>query len=224
MKCLYFDCFAGISGDMTLGALIDLGLPANYLRKELKKLRISGFTIGISRSLRMGISGKRILIKKAADKSHQPHRTYKDIEAIINKSTLKGSVKDRSLNIFYRIAKAEAQIHKRPVSDIHFHEVGAIDSIVDVVGCAIGIDYLGIEHCFASHVPLGHGFVQCQHGTLPIPAPATLQLLKGVPVYQSGIHSELVTPTGAAILKSLINNFGPMPSMTILKTGYGISY
>lgn len=219
MKCLYFDCFAGISGDMTLGALMDLGLPRKYLVEELKKLGLSGYSIRVSRALRMGISGKRILVKTGSKKSG--HRSYKDIEKIINKSALKSQIKESSRAIFYRIAAAEAQIHNKKVSEIHFHEVGALDSIIDIVGCAIGIDFLGVEQFYASSIPLGHGFVKCRHGTLPVPAPATLSLLKGVPVYASGIQSELVTPTGAAIVSSLVKDFGPLPAMTIIKTGYG---
>jgi hypothetical protein len=221
MKCLYFDCFSGISGDMTLAALIDLGVPQKYLKEELKKLAVSGYTVRVSRTMRMGISGKRILVKTGADKSLHHNRSYKDIEAVIKRSTLKSHIKDRSLDIFYRIANAEAHIHGKKVSEIHFHEVGATDSIVDIVGSVIGIDYLRAEHFYSSSVPLGHGLIQCQHGTLPVPTPATLLLLKGAPVYESGIRSELVTPTGAAILTSLVRDFGHMPSMTILKTGYG---
>ena len=198
---------------------MDLGLPRKYLVEELKKLGLSGYSIRVSRALRMGISGKRIFVKTGSKKSG--HRSYKDIEKIINKSALKSRIKESSRAIFYRIAAAEAQIHNKKVSEIHFHEIGALDSIIDIVGCVIGMDFLGVEQFYASSMPLGHGFVKCQHGTLPVPAPATLSLLKGVPVYASGIQSELVTPTGAAIVSSLVKNFGPLPAMTIIKTGYG---
>ena len=221
VKCLYFDCFSGISGDMTLAALIDLGVPRKYLKEEIKKLDVSGYTVSVSRTMRMGISGKQIFVKTGSDKSLHHRRSYKDIEKIVKRSRLKSHIKDRSLDIFYRIANAEAHIHGKKFSEIHFHEIGAIDSIVDIVGSVIGIDYLKAEHFYASSVPLGHGSIQCQHGTLPVPTPATLLLLKGVPVWTSGISSELVTPTGAAILTSLVKDFGHMPSMTILKTGYG---
>lgn len=223
MKCLYFDCFSGISGDMTLGALLDLGVPHKYLKHELEKLNIGGYTIRVSSAMRMGISGKQVLVKTDNTKSHHNHhhRTYKDIESIIKKSSLAPPVKDKSIDIFYRIALAEAKVHKKTVADIHFHEVGAIDSIVDIVGCMIGIDYLGVDACYASAVPLFHGFVQCRHGTLPLPAPATLLLLQGISVYDSGIEAELVTPTGAAILAGLVRDFSAIPSMSILSTGYG---
>jgi hypothetical protein len=221
MKCLFFDCFSGISGDMTLGALIDLGVPQTYLKEELKKLKVSGYTIKVSSAMRVGISARQVSVRKSEGKSHHHHRSFKDIETIIKNSKLKNTIKERSIDIFYRIAKAESKIHKKNISQVHFHEVGAIDSIVDIVGSMIGIDYLGIDVFYASHIPTGHGFVKCQHGTLPVPAPATLLLLKGVPVYSSGIESELVTPTGAAIVTSLVKIFGPMPPMKILKTGYG---
>ncbi|MEI6125428.1 MAG: nickel pincer cofactor biosynthesis protein LarC [Pseudomonadota bacterium] len=229
MKCLYIDCFAGISGDMMLGALIDLGVPQNYLKTELKKLGVSGYAIHVTSAMKMGISGRHVQVKKLAEKKNHHHnhhdshhhRSYKDIEAIIYKSSLASPVKEKGIDIFYRIAQAEAKVHKKTIEDIHFHEVGAIDSIVDIVGSVIGINFLGAEKFYASSVPLGGGFVQCQHGTLPVPAPATLLLLKGIPVYDPGIKAELVTPTGAAILTSLASGFGNIPPMTILKTGYG---
>ncbi len=219
MKCLFLDCFSGISGDMTLGALVDLGLPQKHLKEELAKLRLPGYSLHFSRTTRMGISGRRLTVKTTAGK--QPHRSYSNIEAIITKSRLAPSVKESSLTIFKHIARAEAEVHNKKIEDIHFHEVGALDSIVDIVGCAVGIDYLGIEKLFASEVPLGHGFVTCRHGTIPVPAPATLKILKGVPVYSAGVEAEMVTPTGAAILAGLVDVFGPMPPMTIGKTGYG---
>jgi hypothetical protein len=223
MKCLYIDCFSGISGDMFLGALVDLGVPQKYLKEELSKLSIKDYSISFSRTVRMGISSRRVKVKDLHKKSehHHHHRTYADIEKLINKSRLKKSVKDKSIDIFFRIAKAEGKIHNRKISEVHFHEVGAIDSIVDIVGSAAGIDFLGVDECIASRVPLGSGFVKCQHGTIPVPAPATLEILKGVPVYSSSIKSELVTPTGAAILASLVKEFKSLPEMKILKTGFG---
>ena len=221
MKCLYFDCFSGISGDMVLGALVDLGVPQKYLKEELLKLGIKDYSISFSSTVRMGISGRRVIVKDLHKKSGHHHRTYSDIEKIINKSRINKSVKEKSIDIFHRIAKAEAKIHNRKISEIHFHEVGAIDSIVDIVGSAAGIDFLGVDECIASTVPLGSGFVKCQHGTIPIPAPATLEILKGVPVFSSGLKSELVTPTGAAILTGFVKEFKPMPRMKIIKTGFG---
>jgi uncharacterized protein (TIGR00299 family) protein len=169
----------------------------------------------------MGISGRRVIVKDLQKKSGHPHRTYAEIEKIINKSRMNKRVKEKSIDIFYRIANAEAKIHSQKISEVHFHEVGAIDSIVDIVGSAAGIDFLGVEESISSAVPLGSGFVKCQHGTIPIPAPATLEILKGVPVYSSGVKSELVTPTGAAILTSFAKEFKPMPQIKIIKTGFG---
>ena len=208
---------------MVLGALVDLGVPQKYLKEELSKLAIKDYSIFFSRTVRMGISGRSLKVKDLHEKSknHHHHRTYADIEKIINKSRINKSIKEKSIDIFYRIAKAEAKIHNRKISEVHFHEVGAIDSIVDIVGSAAGIDFLGVDECIASTVPLGSGFVKCQHGTIPVPAPATLEILKGVPVYSSNIKSELVTPTGAAILASLVKDFRSLPEMKILKTGFG---
>jgi len=220
MKCLHFDCFAGISGDMLLGALVDLGVPQKYLKEELKKVGVSGYMIRISREERSGIAGRRAHVKIAAGKDRH-HRSFADIEKIIAKSALTPPVKDKSREIFYHLAQAEAHIHNRTVPEIHFHEVGALDSIVDIVGSVIGIDYLDVDHFSASSVPLGSGFVNCRHGTLPVPAPATLKLLEGVPVYDSGIRSELVTPTGAALLTGYATQFGAMPAMTVTRSGYG---
>jgi len=208
---------------MVLGALVDLGVPQKYLKEELSKLAIKDYSISFSRTVRMGISGRSLKVKDLHEKSnsHHHHRTYADIEKIINKSRINKSVKEKSIDIFHRIAKAEAKIHNRKSSEVHFHEVGAIDSIVDIVGSAAGIDFLGVDECIASTVPLGSGFVKCQHGTMPVPAPATLEILRGVPVYSSNIKSELVTPTGAAILASLVKDFRSLPEMKILKTGFG---
>ena len=221
MKCIYFDCFAGISGDMTLGALLDLGVPLSYLTEELGRLSLSGYRVRTARAMKMGISGKKVTVQCDSHGHHHEHRSYRTIESLINKSSLKKSVKELSLNIFSRLAQAEAHIHRKKMADVHFHEVGAIDSIVDIVGSVIGIDYLGIDTCFSSALPLGSGFVQCQHGILPVPAPATLELLRGVPVYQSDVKGEMVTPTGAAILTALVKRFGAMPPLNIIKVGYG---
>jgi hypothetical protein len=220
MKCLYFDCFAGISGDMTLAALIDLGVPQRHITAELRKLKLTGYSVCVSRAMKMGISGKKIAVR-VQTREHHRHRSYRDIETLIRKSSLKSGVKERSLDIFLRIAKAEAKVHSTSIDDIHFHEVGALDSLVDIVGSVIGIDYLGAEVFQAPALPLGHGFVKCQHGILPLPAPATVLLLKGVPVCDAGVAGELVTPTGAAIITSYVRQFGGMPAMTVAATGYG---
>ena len=219
MNILYFDCFAGISGDMTLGARIDLGVPLQYLVEELGCLKVAGYGLRAPRVQRSGITARQAQVKVRGHEHH--HRTFKDIEKIIAASRLNPRVKERSITVFRLIAEAEARVHNEKIDAVHFHEVGAIDSIVDIAGCMIGFEYLAIERFAASAVPTGGGFVQCRHGLLPVPAPATVLLLKGVPVYDPGIQAELVTPTGAAILAGLCESFGPLPPMTVRKTGYG---
>ena len=216
---LYFDCFAGISGDMALGALIDIGVPLKHLREELGRLMVPGFSLGAARVHRSGITARKANVSVHGHEHH--HRTFADIEKIIATSGLAPRVRERSIAVFRLIAEAESRVHHEPVRSVHFHEVGAIDSIVDIVGAMIGFEYLGIERFAASAVPTGGGFVRCRHGMIPVPAPATVLLLKGVPVYDPGIKAELVTPTGAAILAGLCESFGPLPPMAIGKTGYG---
>lgn len=218
MKIAYFDCFSGISGDMVLGALLDLGLPVEVLLEELQKLPVEGYSLQAGKEKRGAVRGSRVTIQMEP----QPSRTYADIERLIQASHLTPSVKKKSLGIFERLARAEARVHGMDVSHVHFHEVGALDSILDVVGSVIGLEYLGIEKIYASRIPLGSGLVQTQHGTLPLPAPATVLLLEGAPVYDSGIPRELVTPTGAAILSSLAESYGTIPDMVLESTGYGV--
>ncbi|MFH2011293.1 MAG: nickel pincer cofactor biosynthesis protein LarC [Pseudomonadota bacterium] len=220
MKIAYLDCFSGISGDMILGAMVDLGLSKTKLEDELGKLSLSGYEITCSNEARMQINGTRVKVILKEKEYH--HRSFSDIKRLITESTLDKETKELSIGVFQRLAEAEAKIHKKDIDDIHFHEVGAVDSIVDVVGAAVGIKHFGIEGVYASRIPLGSGFVTCQHGTLPLPAPATIELLKGIPVYESGIKGELVTPTGAAIITTLTDNFGRMPSMIIRNIGYGV--
>ncbi len=220
MKLLYFDCFSGISGDMTLGALIDLGVPQAYLKEQLACLALPGYTIRITRTARMGIAGRSVRVREKAAPAH-PHRSFGSIKKMIGGSTLSAAARELSIRMFERLARAEAEIHRKKIDDVHFHEVGALDSIVDIAGCAACIDYLGIDACCASEIPLGHGFVQCAHGRLPVPAPATLKLLKGVPVYAGGVEAEMVTPTGAAIVTTLAERFGSMPAMEVSRIGYG---
>lgn len=215
---VYFDCFSGISGDMTLGALVDLGVPVDYLNKEISKLPLSGFHITTEPVKRHGISAKNLFVKVEDEKTA---RDYADIKKLISESPLSEKVKTLSLEIFRRIAEAEAKIHDCDLDHVHFHEVGAIDAIVDIVGTALCVEYLGVEKVYASKIPTGGGFVKCSHGVLPVPAPATLEILKGVPVYDNGVEMELVTPTGAAIVTTLAESFGPVPDMSIEKTGYG---
>ena len=214
----YFDCFSGISGDMTLAAFIDLGVPLKWLKEQLKQLPVRGFDISTEHVYRNGIRANLVHVRADDDKTH---RNYADIKELIEESTLSNDVKATSLEVFRRIAEAEAAIHGCTVEEIHFHEVGGIDAIVDIVGAALCIDYMGIEKVVASKIPLGNGFVECRHGKIPLPAPATAAILKDVPVYGSGIASELVTPTGAGIITTLADAYGSMPPMQIEKTGYG---
>lgn len=219
MKTAYFDCCSGISGDMVLGALIDMGLDIKILRRELSKLHISNYSISASKTKRHHITGTSFKVKF---KESRHHRTFTDIKNLINKSKLSAKVKELSVSIFFNLAKAEAKVHGCKVSEVHFHEVGAVDSIVDIVGTSVGIEQLGVERIYASALPLGSGWVETAHGRMPVPAPAALELLRGVPVIPSLVESELTTPTGAAIIKTIAKGFGNMPQMKIEKIGYGI--
>ena len=215
----YFDCFSGISGDMTLGALIDLGVPAPWLQETLTRdLPLEGFDLEIDAVTRHSIGACRVEVVVA---ENQPARNYAAIRQLIEKSRLSQPVKERSLEIFKRLAIAEAGIHRCPVESVHFHEVGGVDALVDIVGAVLGLDFLGIRKVIASRIPTGTGFITASHGRLPVPAPATLALLKGVPIYGSEISHELVTPTGAAILTTLAESFEPLPAMRVEKIGYG---
>jgi uncharacterized protein (TIGR00299 family) protein len=214
----YFDCFSGISGDMTLGALIDLGVPVQWLKDRLSSIPLADFDIAVSPVHRHGIQATSVRVEIT---DNTTSRNYSDIRSLIEGCPLADTVKSTSLNIFKKLAEAEARIHSCPLDQVHFHEVGGIDAIVDVVGTALGIDYLGIKKIVASPVPLGRGFVTCSHGKLPVPAPATLGILEGVPVYGADIPHELVTPTGAAILTGLAQRFEPLPEMVITRIGYG---
>ena len=219
MKIIYFDCFAGAGGDMILGALIDAGLSVEDLKEELSQLSLSGYEIRAEKSIKKGISGTKFHVNVSHD---HHHRSLNDILKIIDGSSLSDDVKGQSKKIFTRLAEAEGKIHNKPVEEIHFHEVGAVDSIIDIVGTVIGLDRLDIREVRVSRIHVGTGFLECAHGTLPVPPPATLELLKNIPVYSTGIESELVTPTGAAILSTLSSCFGEIPSMCIEKTGYGL--
>lgn len=223
MKVLYFDCFAGISGDMTLGALLDLGVDKDVLLNELNKLNVSGFTIDISRAKKNGIEGTNVDIRLDAHNHKHEHRNLHDIEKIIDESALDENVKKISKAMFMKVAQAEAKIHGTTIENIHFHEVGALDSIVDIVGVAICMNMLKVDKVISSPLHDGTGFVKCQHGLIPIPAPAVLEILReaSVPFYSTGIKNELVTPTGAAIIATLAEEFGNMPEMVVEKVGYG---
>jgi pyridinium-3,5-bisthiocarboxylic acid mononucleotide nickel chelatase len=232
MKLLYLDCFAGISGDMFLGALLDLGVSEDGLRTELGKLDLKEFQISSRRVIKQNISATKFdVIVKEDSALHPPslglrrasheHRGYTEIAAMIEKIGLSPVVKERALRIFRRIGEAEAKIHGVPLETIHFHEIGAVDSIVDIIGGCIALDMLGVDEVQASPPRLGSGFVETAHGRFPVPAPATLELLKGIPVQSSNEPVELVTPTGAALLAEFCTTFGPMPAMSIQKIGYG---
>ena len=214
----YFDCFSGISGDMTLGAFIDLGVPVKWLKESLEKIPLSGFDLSVATVSRNGIQAKRVDVRVVDDVKS---RDYAEIISIIENSYLSLNIKQKSLDIFEKIADAESAIHGCPKENVHFHEVGGVDALVDIVGTALCVDYLGISRVVSSMIPLGRGFVSCQHGTLPVPAPATLGILKGVPVYGTQIPQELVTPTGAAIIVALAESFEEIPEMIIDKAGYG---
>ncbi|WP_298844311.1 nickel pincer cofactor biosynthesis protein LarC [Clostridium sp.] len=280
MKILYYDCFSGISGDMNLGALLDLGIDEKYLISELSKLNLNGYEIKVSRDIRKGIEGTKVdVILQEHDHSgsehnhigdehdhaegddhehshfdvselhikeyhhehlhnenedkhmhvhtgiehiHKEQRNLNDIEKIISSSELSSKVKELSMKIFMRVALAEAKVHGKPLYEIHFHEVGAVDSIVDIVGAAICLTYLNVDKIMSSAVELGGGFVKCAHGLIPVPAPATVEILKGIQVKLGAVPFETTTPTGAAILAANVNKFKDNNNFIINKIGYGI--
>ena len=218
MKIAYFDCFSGISGDMILGALIDAGLDIQDIESELAKLKISGYKLKTQRVVKKGISGTKFIVEII---EQNIERKLKDIVEIVDQSDLSEDIKDLSKKIFKELATVEAKIHNKNIEEIHFHEIGGLDSIIDIIGSVIGIKKLGIEAIYSSKIHIGTGFIKCQHGLIPVPAPATLELLKGVSIFSMGIDAELTTPTGAAILKTLSRSFGGMPEMKVKKIGYG---
>lgn len=218
MKIAYLDCFSGISGNMMLGALVDAGVDVAQLEAELARLALTGYTISARQVQRHGLQGTYVEVETAKT---QNARHLQDIQTLIQKSDLPQTVKRQSIAIFERMAAAEARVHGIPVEAVHFHEVGAVDAIVDVVGSAIGLWLLGVEMVYASPVHVGRGRLECAHGTLPVPAPATQELLKGVPIYGRDVDLELVTPTGAAILTGLAQSYGNAPPMRVTHIGYG---
>jgi len=221
MKIAYLDCFSGISGDMVIGAFLDAGLSFEVLSRELAKLKVKGYSLKKSKVRRQAISGTKFDCI-AASSSHS-HRSLKEILSIIDRSSLGLRVKTIAKDIFTNIGKAEAKVHGiKPTEDIRLHELGAIDSLIDIVGVAIAIDELDIGQVYASEVNTGRGFVKTEHGNLPVPAPASMELLKGAPVRMlDGLYAELVTPTGAGMLKSLVKSFGPIPHIDVESVGYG---
>jgi len=214
----YLDCFSGISGDMLLGALVDAGLALADLKADLALLPLGGYEVKAERLTRRGIGGTRVTVEVGGE---HLHRGLNDILDIINRSDLADQVKEPARRIFARLAEAEARVHNCPVEGVHFHEVGAVDAIVDVVGACCGLHRMGITEVYASPLPLGGGWVDTAHGRLPVPAPATVELLKGVPAYGGPVEAELVTPTGAAIVTTLCHHFGAMPPMAISQVGWG---
>ncbi len=220
MKILYFDCFSGISGDMVLGAMTDAGVDIEAVRNELKKLNLSGYKLRISNVKRKGIKG--IKVDVVVDKKrHFHHTSYKDIKRLIERSKLSKRIKEDSLRIFKNIAEAEAKIHKTSVDNVHFHEVGAVDSIVDVVGAAICINLLSPDIILSSPINTGMGMVKTEHGILPVPAPATAEMLRGFPSYSSDVEFELATPTGVGIITTIAKASNSMPNMKTSAIGYG---
>lgn len=218
MKIAYFDCSTGASGDMILGALVDAGLAIETLQAEVAKLGLPGLSLSGSPVTRGGIRGTKIHVK--APNASQ-HRYLKEILSIIDSSGLSSESKENVARIFRRLAEAEATVHRISPEEVHFHEVGALDAIADVVGAVAGLEALGIERVWLSPLPLGHGTVESAHGLLPVPAPATAELVKGFPVLGSDLEVELLTPTGAAILTTLASGCGPLPPMHLLAVGSG---
>jgi uncharacterized protein (TIGR00299 family) protein len=257
MTTLYFDCFAGISGDMLLGALLDCGLDFETLKREISKIDLRGYQLRVGRTERCGITATKFDVDVTGQDGHhhhaqdehehshgdhhhhheqhhhhehqhehqhteeQPHRPLSEIVRLIDTSTLSETVKERALAIFRRLGEAEAKIHGVPIDDIHFHEVGAVDSIVDIVGACVGLEHLGIRKVISSALHVGSGTFECAHGTYPVPGPATAELLRQIPFYSGEIRGELVTPTGAAIVSSFATGFGPLPMMRVHRIGYG---
>lgn len=245
MKTLYLDCFAGISGDMTIGALLDAGLDFDYLQNELAKLGVAGYELSLARVDRSGINAAKFDVLLSShvqtthshehhhhhhdhdhhhhdhDHHHHDHRSLSTIKHLIEASSLSAQVKQQAIAIFQRIGEAEAKIHGMDIEAVHFHEVGALDSIVDIVGTCIGLEALGIAQIIASPLHVGFGTFTCAHGTYPIPGPAAAEILRDVPIYAKDIEGELVTPTGAAIVATLAKSYGPLPAMRIARVGYG---
>ena len=242
MTLLYFDCFSGISGDMVLGALLDAGLPLDELKRALGSLAVSGYEIDAKKVLRAGVSSTKFMVHEgnaphqhsapgtphehsAPSTQHQapghPHRGLPDIFKLIDRSALSSAGRDRAKALFKRLAEVEAAIHHMPVEKVHLHEVGAVDSIIDIVGAVFGLEWLGVDHVMCSPLNVGGGMVNSAHGVFPVPAPATIKLLEGAPIYGGTVQRELVTPTGALIASSYAASFGASPPMSVERIGYG---
>ena len=219
MRIVYFDCFAGISGDMIIGAQLDLGVDLESLKRQLSSLRLGGYEIKSQRVVRGAIAATKFHV--VVDQQQQPVRTLAEIRSMINASSLSQTVKARSISIFERLADAEAKVHGTTRDEVHFHEVGAVDSIIDTVGAMIGFELLDVDRFYCSSLRVGQGSIETEHGLLPIPAPATAELLRGAPVYAGDIEGEFVTPTGAAIVATLCEVLGSLPEIKVVNVGYG---
>jgi len=218
MKLAYFDCFSGISGDMTLGALVDAGVSLDHLREQLRGLEVPGWELSSEKVWKNGMSSTYVHVKT---EDQSKHRSLSAILEILQKSKLSARVREQASAIFRKLGEAEASVHDVPIEKIHFHEVGAVDAIVDIVGACVGFESLGIDQFACSPLNVGGGTTKMAHGVLPVPAPATAKLLQGKPTYSNGVQKELVTPTGAAIVATLCTSFGPQPAMTVSAIGYG---
>lgn len=219
MKIAYFDCFSGISGDMCLGALISAGVDFEHIKEELTKLPVQGYVLRCEKVKRNGITAANIFVDMLDEV--QPERHLAEIKQVIDNSELSERVKEKSQAVFDRLAAAEAAVHGTTPEQVQFHEVGAVDAIVDVVGTVLGLNLLGVQRVYASPLPMGKGFIKCMHGVIPSPAPATLEILHNIPIYGSGIEGELVTPTGAALISTLAEAFIDLPTLVVKKVGYG---
>jgi hypothetical protein len=219
MRGLYLDCFSGISGDMLLGALVDLGVEPGHLRSRLARLPVRGYRIGVSKVTRARIGGTRVAVEVT---SRQPaERGIREISRLLDRSGLSPAVRARSMAAFDALVDAEARVHRVPREKVHLHEAGAVDAIVDIVGAMVALESLGWPRVVCSPLHLGRGMVTMEHGTFPVPPPAVAELLKGRPCYATEVEGELVTPTGAALAVTIASDFGPLPSMRLQKVGYG---
>jgi hypothetical protein len=218
MKIAFFDCFSGISGDMVLGALVDAGCNLAQVEAELSRLPVYGWKISAEKVIQGGLAATRVHVECS---EHHHHRSLSTILQLIEEAGLPPRVADRASKIFRHLGQAEARVHNVPVQKVHFHEVGAVDAIVDIVGASVGFELIGVDEFACSALNVGSGRVQTQHGNLPVPAPATAELLRGAPTYSTGVQCELVTPTGAAIVATLASRFGAQPAMTVRAIGYG---
>jgi len=223
MKTLYFDCFSGISGDMTVGALLDLGIDKEKFLLEMKKLNLNELSLCISKKTVNGITGTDFTVNIHSHGHSHEHRHLSDVLSIIDGSSLGPRAKELSRKIFLEIAEAEAKVHGTGIEQVHFHEVGALDSIADIIGAAVCIEMLGVDQIYCTDLHDGRGMIECAHGKLPVPVPAVMEMLKGsgIPLIQEEIQSELVTPTGMAIIKTISNGFGKMPPIAVAASGTG---